>query len=218
MQIISDFKDYYDFIAHQNVDKKIVYVRHCVEYKIQHDLHRGYRIGGYQRVGSHRADMSDLTTITGFGQGYIHVCGTQYYFCWHAGRFLYDLAEIRALIIELNRNDSRPRLHRDRNPLVPYANEGQHYFEDDYGPQPSKLNQALNAPVVLDIGNGSYYADIRLASINFGQAMPPEQLFMQLYNFLIPKEIEPDMDPDNMNRYAAKGFDRKTSFRKDKKT
>jgi hypothetical protein len=216
MQIISGFKDYYDFIAHQHVDKKIVYVRHCAEYNIQRELHKGYRIGGYQLVGPHQADVSDLGTATGFWQGYVHVCGTQYYCCQHQGRFLYDPATIHALLVRLSR-ENRPDLSHDPDVKASHSEQGRIGFEEDYAPRPSQLNQALNTPVALDTGSGSYYANIRLASINFGQMLPPEQVFMQIYNFLIPREIEPDANPDNMNRYEAKGFDRKTSFRKAKK-
>ena len=69
---------------------------------------------------------------------------------------------------------------------------------------------------MLEFGKREFYTNIRLASIGFSQVLPPEQVFMQIYNFLIPAEVEPDTNPDNMNRYQAKGFDRKTSFRKPK--
>lgn len=207
MRIISGFKDYYDYIAHQNVDNKIVYQRHCAHY-------RQTPWPKYTRVGLHKADVIGLFTDITFAT--IHFCGTRHRLAFDGSAFLYGLSDIHKLILDLRGKDKRLYRYDFGGIRLPFWGTGLAAFKELNGPAPTDLNKILNAPIVLELEHNDFYTNIRLASINFPQVVPPEQAFMQIYNFIIPSEAQPGTNPDDMNRYEAKGFDRKTSFRKSK--
>ncbi len=215
MRIISGFRDYYDYIANQNIDNKIVYERHCVEYK-----------DGLRLVGPHKADILDLfdrkVVCT------IHFCGTRYKFIFSEGEFIYDLKIMFDMVKAIKKYEDTRSLPGYYSLATSFFSWDKNFrnFETHNQPSPTDLNAKLNTPVVLEfpfsanVGHSqykAYFTNIRLASIGFPAVIAPEQAFMQIYNFLIPAEVQPDINPDNMNRYEAKGFDLKTSFRKEKK-
>jgi hypothetical protein len=72
----------------------------------------------------------------------------------------------------------------------------------------SKLKDDILHSIVL---NG------RLEDINFSQVKKPTEAYTDIYNFIPYVEPELDSNPTDMNRYESKGFDKKTSFRKDRK-
>lgn len=210
MRIISGFTDYYDYIANQHVDNRIVYNRHCQEYTPDYDDKR--RVPTYRLIGRHDPDVADTLR---FPEHYydvdsVHFCGKRYFFIVNEGRITFEPNEMYALLAaELRRKGKRQYAFDNLREMA----------KRFYEPVASSLNQELNAPVVLEckLPSGSaYITNIRLRTMQFVQVFAPEQAFMNLYNFLIPKEIEPDRDPDNMARYEAKGFDKTISFRKRK--
>lgn len=73
--------------------------------------------------------------------------------------------------------------------------------------------------VVTDKGDFSYPAigNGLLSIMQFYKVMSPTETYTELYNWI--PYVEPDLpgSPDDMYRYEEKGFDKKTSFRKDKK-
>ncbi len=206
MRIISGFKDYYDYIANQNVDNKIVYNRHCQAYETVPKNNQQ----SYQLVGPHDPNVAHTLTFPNkyYDVDSVHVCGTQYSFIAQDGRIVYDPDEMYRLLAAELRKRGEPS----------FAFENLRWTaERCHRPVTSALNEQLNAPVVLERRSdvkAKYLTNISLKSIDFVQVFPPEQAFMLIYNFLTPKEVEPDRDPDNMARYEAKGFDKKVSFRK----
>ncbi len=208
MRIISGFKDYYDYIAHQSVDNKIVYNRRCEQY-----------IADYPNTGppTFRLLGRHDPTLAGelqFPEAYyrldsIHFCGTRHFFLVNNGHVIYNVDEIFELLFA--------RARAEGHPLFEFANRRE--LIAGYREKPSTLNRTLNAPVVIECLLGtskrtSYLTNGSLKSLDFVQLYPPEQAFMKIYDFLIPAEIVPDSNPDNMTRYEAKGFDKKVSFRK----
>lgn len=208
MRIISGFKDYYDYIANQNVDNKIIYNRQCQAYDTVDKNGRQT----YQLSGPHDPNVAHELTFPGkyYDTDRVHFCGIQHPFVAKDGRFVYDPTEIYSLLAA--------EMRRKRERSFAFSNL-RWTFERHHRPLPSSLNTELNAPVVLQYWFNDrliYLTNISLKAIDFVQLFAPEQAFMMIYNFLAPKEIEPDRDPDNLARYEAKGFDKKVSFRKRK--
>lgn len=52
-----------------------------------------------------------------------------------------------------------------------------------------------------------------LSLYNFGKIKSAEEVYVYVDNYIQPKQVEIDNNPDNMIRYEQKGFDKKTSFR-----
>lgn len=53
-----------------------------------------------------------------------------------------------------------------------------------------------------------------LSHIKFDKIVPAEIAYLQIEEFISKKEPEVPSNPDDMNRYEGKGFDKKISFRK----
>ena len=206
MRIISGFNDYYDYLTNSNVDNKIVYNRHCQAYKATTKNGRH----SYQLIGPHDPDVGGVLSVSDQVSDIdsVHFCGTRYCFVAKDGHFTYRFDEVHALLAaEMRRKRERPFAFENLRWTLDYC----------YSKTASSLNNDLTAPVVLEsrLKNGNaYLTNISLKSIDFVQLFPPEQAFMAICNFLVPKEVEPDLNPDNMTRYEAKGFDKKVSFRK----
>ena len=90
MRIISGFKDYYDYIANQNIDNKIVYQRYGEHYTQQPWPH-------FIRIDPHKADVANL--FDGIDFATIHFCGTRHLFAHESGLFLYDLRAVHELVL-----------------------------------------------------------------------------------------------------------------------
>lgn len=204
MRIISGFKDYYDYLAHESVDNKIVYNRHCQEFRLPDQE-------PVEFVGNNDLDVSRELVFPAnyYDADSLHFCGECHHFMVVNGYVTYDIGEMYDLMVARARQEGRTL----------YAFRDRQSFESTYREKASTLNQTLHAPVVLQFksdGRLRYVTNISLKSIDFVKLYPPEQAFMKIYDFLIPKEITSDSNPDNMLRYEAKGFDKKISFRKRK--
>jgi hypothetical protein len=204
MRIISDFQDYYDYIGHQHPDNKIVYQRQCQAYAYVGSPQE------YTLIGPHKTDV--VNTFGKLEWAKIHVCGTAHPLMWQNGQANYD-PEAMYDVLQTIRADNRLVAKTYGILKTDFWGNTKYWFVANNGGTPTNVNQALGAPVVLQVGSGTFYTNCRLASINYSRILPPTDVFMHIYNFLAPKEVEPDTNPDNMNRYEAKGFDKKNSFR-----
>ena len=58
-----------------------------------------------------------------------------------------------------------------------------------------------------------YKLNPKLVDISFNKIVSPTEAYQEIYNWI--PYIEPELPgpPEDMDRYIAKGFDKKTSFR-----
>lgn len=195
MQIISPFKDYYDYVAGPDPDRRIVYARHCQAYREVYQPIPGVadsqRPGGLSLIGPHSPDPTPL-----FGP-------------------LSDPEESAVYVVYFCGLAYPVEVTTDGFHYESYATWD--YFPLNAGaePVPSGVNASFGVPVVLAI-NGLYLVNCQLSAIDFAKRVSAEAAFMAIYDFLIPKEVTPDDNPSNLTRFEAKGFDRKVSFRKRK--
>lgn len=71
----------------------------------------------------------------------------------------------------------------------------------------------LKCPIILKYWNENVEFPI-LKNLGFDKIFTPQEAYLALDEFLSYKEPEISKNPTDMNRFEAKGFDKKTSFRK----
>jgi hypothetical protein len=77
----------------------------------------------------------------------------------------------------------------------------------------TNLNKIFNAPVIVMTGVRNITLNPKLSEIGFNKAITPTEAYQDIYNWIPYNEPEVPSSPDDMSRYEAKGFDKKTSFR-----
>jgi hypothetical protein len=86
---------------------------------------------------------------------------------------------------------------------------------EQFTPKDTNINKLLNCPVVLRNPAGEIINNPRLTDIHFQSFMTATDCYQTIYNWLSANlpEVKIPNSPDDMHRYQAKGFDKKTSFR-----
>jgi hypothetical protein len=82
-----------------------------------------------------------------------------------------------------------------------------------YWPQaPVDYNSIYKCPVIL-IDGFNIYLNPKLKEFRIGELISPKEMYLNLTDYFSKKDPDMPKDPKDMNRYTAKGFDKKTSFR-----
>lgn len=207
MKILSRFKDYYDFAAGYDTDPRKVYNRVPIVVDTNvyyHDDPLRYEILSNFRHGTAKRGKYYL--------GLVLFCNNYY-------NYLYD-TETRKYYY---RDEDIPlQVRKEYNSLSPYFNPKIHHGIERYKIiENHKIDPELKkwpgAPVIYshlkEDGNQEVLLNGRLEDIKFGIVKPPQEAYQELYNWIEFKEPETDNEPNNMNRFESKGFDKKTSFR-----
>ena len=77
----------------------------------------------------------------------------------------------------------------------------------------SKINKKHASPQLLMIGK-KIFTDIILKDYDFQRIVPAEQAYQRVSMWMNSRPDVPQTVPTDMHRFEAKGFDKKTSFRK----
>lgn len=208
MKIISKFKDYYDFAAGHDPDPRKVFVREkqLLEKNQKHNPDNTLLFELAWMIERNSSNREP------YYMGAVLFCDILYqYIC-----------------------NPKTNSYYYRDGDIPEDIVG--YFDTLY-PNTKKLRQKFNKPFEL-LRNPSDYTKSRLnipypivyshineggeeefvingplKDVKFGTLKTPQETFQELYNRIEFIEPETDSSPTNMDRFASKGFDKKTSFR-----
>lgn len=225
MKIISNFKDYYDFLQGTwGQDPKAVYERVCMA---PDGKKEGIHVPEFMRPSEpNENDERNPMQHTYSGKEprlyYLAICGT-----------IYCIGEEKRNLYHGPQTWSSPKEKDDGLTWFPFKIRRQaeinHLKKTD-------LNEKYSCPIILthpnewckrEDGSWGYGAlsDVlnpRLKDFQFAKVVPPEQMFLMLTNFLLNLNNveEKPIDPKEKNkqRIVAHGFDLKTSFRKPKQS
>lgn len=185
MKIISNFKDYYDYVAgERGVDERIVFDRRPEQLITTHREKRPQ----WEPCSMYVPTFNTLTRQ--YGSVYhVHLCGTRYCITYVNEEFCFTISDLQ------------------RN--VPPGHIYRHYygFTD---PQPTDLNTIHDRAAILK-DPWALRSGFRLSDFGFKKLFSPEEMWDKLYNFHVR---EPELvQLDNKSKIIKAGFDLKTSFR-----
>ena len=202
MKLVSNFKDYYDYlIGTYGIDPKAVYHRVC-ETEIQKNGVLSYEKQGLYKP-PHLIPGTRAATYT------IAFCGTIYCVFWLEGKFYFG-KESCSVSDQINKLDC----NRDWNQRA----EWYYHLYD------TTLNDLTGCPVLLlrrrefkdpiDFRQQFWYKakNPKLSDFGFPSIIPADECFMRITNFLLREKEIKDNRTDK-EKIASKGFDVKTSFR-----
>jgi hypothetical protein len=238
MRILSPYKDFYDYVVIETDNRKVYNreTKDVVFTELEHnkapertflspltyDKIDQMRVKGFHAFGK---------GIT-FGKGHIGVLA----FCDRLRSFLiYDdiiywhYEDIPEEIVKTLRKSVESRWSRwdkvdksyeksvwGRDPLKDIL----HFKKIDWvldrhtkEPIKTNLNKIFDTPVLRYSGVRNITLNPKLNEMGFNKAITPTEAYQDIYNWIPYNEPEVPKSPDDMNRYEAKGFDKKTSFR-----
>lgn len=203
MKIVSNFKDYYDYvIGVYGIDPKAVYERIC-ETEIEVKRKKEWvKSGLYKPI--------HLTTNTRVASYMIGFCGTIYCIYWMDGKFYFG-REYYGIARQFS-GLAQSQKYRD-------------WVYPQYHLTKTNVNDLFNCPVVVMRGHlwrqdsynihQKWWAQVknpRLSDFGFASKIPANTCFMELTNFLL-KEKEIVDNRTDKEKIVSKGFDLKSSFR-----
>jgi len=184
MKLISNFKDYYDFIiAKYGIDEKCIYIRnnkYNPHFELEPLEYKAFRI---------------------------HFCNVTYFGHYYKGKFYYGKDAENYIPRILGKNDAGMKVYRGQtmDPLGRDTNDPLYK-----GTKYENLNEKLNCPVILNGEQGEL--NVRLADFGFSKVVNPENAFIKISNFLM-REKEIINTQTNKEKIVSHGFDLKSSFR-----
>ncbi len=220
MKIISKFKDYYDYLTGvYGVDPLVIYNRRpqstYTDFNSYHNIINGWN-----------ADkLRDCLVVNGenkfmFSDGWLYffICNKRYMVFCYRYKFYATKEECQWLYDRMPESDENIKTELGRFlPQRPQkvsnrSKRRARYTHFDDKEKPITINTEVNCPSVLIYHNEIYF-NPKLESFGIAKLIPPKEIFLSITNFLSKKEIEMPSSPQDMYRYEAKGFDKKTSFR-----
>lgn len=196
MRIISNFKDYYDFLTGKyGIDEKCVYERVCSTENPE---------GKWWKSGIYKPKHKEPATIYNFE--IIAVCGTLYSCFYYNGKHYFG-AEAENYI---------PAKIKDPSP---YGNSTNTVIDlhrgKEYHLKKTDLNEKEGCPVLLlntERPLRAQVKNIKLADFDFAKVLPAEECYLQISSFLLKEKPVVDNRTD-IQKIIGKGFDKKESFR-----
>ena len=189
MRIISEYKDYYDWVVFETDNRKI--------------FNRTYSSIEYPEKYISSWDKSAKYF------GTLYFCNKEYKFLHFNGNYYWNNDSVpddvvKAINKEINsfRKDNKwfaLGLQISSKTKEPYLHD---------------KNLKLGCPIILSYDDRKVnYFNPKLVDINFNKVVTPIEAYQEIYNWI--PYIEPKLPgpPEDMSRYEAKGFDKKTSFR-----
>lgn len=229
MKIISNFKDYYDFVAGHDTDPRKVFVRNIKIFKHKDE----------EPFYAHKIILDRREWF----QGAVLLCDKQYNYLFDMKNNIYyytiaDLPKVlqETILLKNFRNrkgyaaEGRKNLFYKNNIgwLLPDREKAFLWYRGKnfpmYGEVGSKLVEGMKnyntknkAPIVYcRVRDGLFTEWVYNGSLNdiqFNKVMSPSEAFTEIYNWLPYQEPEVPSDPVDMVRFEGKGFDKKISFR-----
>ena len=223
MKIISKFKDYYDTVSHQYLDKEVLYVRDTVIHKLKDRV----------VILSSDTKTNKENTHFSFYFEYIGFCGEVYpviqvkYFNKdqqkeiHVGLYnseeVYGFFQQHGLKIEINKY-----YYRYLNSISLNTRAIEEFFKDrESAERLMQFFSKYNTPVFIlrrQDGNQVVEVNPQLKPYYFSRVKDPFTAHQDLYRYITSVMIKPDrpmVQLTDKDRIAKHGFD-KFSFRKEK--
>jgi hypothetical protein len=200
MKLISNFKDYYDFLigAKYGIDPLVVYERICSTEGKDSEWHKS---GIYRPLFLDFPDKYDCWII--------QFCGVTYYGHYYQKQFYYG--ESAKDHIPYHVDDTRRGTCENEHPNSQQKVNKWGFVYDrgiDY-------NEKENSPIVIMHASGRI-KNVKLGDFGFGRIVPPEEAFLKITDFL-SREKQIKNNQTDKEKIVSHGFDTKTSFRKEKK-
>jgi hypothetical protein len=207
MKIISKFKDYYDFAAGYDPDPRKVFVREkqlLDKEQSYWDEPMLYDLSWRLRHSSSRREQYYIGAVLFCDILYQYICNPK------TNNYYYRDEDLPEDIIDyfdtLYPNDKKRRMKYNK----PFE-----LLNKPFDCSESKWK--IPYPIVYshfnEYGEEEYVINGPLMDVKFGTIKTPQETFQELYNWIEFIEPPTDSSPTNMDRFASKGFDKKTSFR-----
>lgn len=187
MKIVSNYKDYYDFLIGQyGIDEKCVYER-------------------ITSIGETKQGYSP--EFKDFPNGYysysFYICGIYYPVFWWNGQILIGEEALSIPDTVKYGLNYKKNIHREVREMLSFS-----------GTDDDDLNEKYNCPIILE--SSEYYNtkifNPKLSDFNIGRILPPHDIFIKISNFLT-REKEIIDNRTNDEKIISAGFDKKVSFR-----
>lgn len=231
MRIISNFKDYYDWVVFETDNRKI-YNRTTQEVMFRRDHYKSLSKNEiFFDIDFHSMPINEYIiyqthTMSGMHLILLHVCNNIYVGFDNSFHKNYNGYDFPAWEFSKIHADDVKTLERDKKKHPWYYERsmwnkrrwdgktlGLLMDGNKTNPQPmqSKVNKIFNCPIVLQKQN-RFTINPSLSDLGF-KLVAPERMYQDIYNFIEYKEPIMPNNPNDMARYEAKGFDKKSSFR-----
>lgn len=226
MKIIGKYKDYWHYLTGvYGVDPKIVYNMHdscgVIEPKVETSQY------AYPEYTKYPQPLE------------LHICDTMYLGVWYDNRYVWDIESLKQIwnttimpkgfpdyFREYSLQDYLFPELKDSNWSIRFSMITSKINPDDHiitSPGiPSTVNTEVGVPILWNVNFDHYQRNYKsnyeknpvLVKTNIASILPAEDIFLKITNWLSYQEPEIKLDPNDLNRFESKGFDKKTSFRK----
>lgn len=210
MKIISNFKDYYDFlIGKYGTDEKVVYERIC---STENDDKKWTKSGIYKPQHTLDGAIYSFEIIA--------VCGIIYCCYYYRGKFYFGSEASDYIPKKIKRGIYESDIDTSsdlRMSFIPKDSNDIFFQSRVIHLSKTNLNEKENCPVLI-LSRDLQYAQVKnpkLADYDFGKVLSAEECYVQINNFLSREKPVVDNRTD-IQKIVGKGFDKKTSFRKEK--
>ena len=218
MRILSKFKDYYDFVVSEPDNKKM-FIRETTVFQPENSRKLKSNYGNTMQLDSKKIELGFLSLLA--------FCDKLYQYFQYENVIYWNYEDIPENVIKAitpkskwwgrdNYENSYWGWGRNEfNDMLHYKKLG--WIVDRHSKEPikSKLNKEFDTPIVF-INNPNYTTitlNPKLTDLGFNKILSPTEAYQDIYNWIPYKEPETPSSPDDMGRYEAKGFDKKSSFR-----
>lgn len=194
MLILSKFKDYYDYLQGiYGIDTKKVLDRTKVNSQYVQDY----------------ININPKESLFHYPEEILYFCGNIYKLYNRANYDYWWGNEEKIRMYDrylgwINRDGFEVVYQDDKIVWIKESSESKGDNQIDF---PYYLLATYNAKVI------EYKSIPVLKHIHFDKVMAPDECYRRIEEYISYREPEPNTDPNDMNRYESKGFDKKTSFR-----
>lgn len=214
MKIISNFKDYYDYLQGvYGIDEKVVYERTCKAWKGDWNINKSkYENLRWEKEPLHRPPHVEFPYDIDYEPSVgvsvrkpklekykLAICGTIYVVWAYCGKYYIGEAGRKAL--------------EDSGITV----EGSQYLwakRKTIDAIKTDQNEKENCPVILltEQTEQANILNVRLTDFGINQVISPHDMYVMISNFITREKPVVDTRT-NVEKIEGKGFDKKTSFR-----
>lgn len=202
MKIVSNFKDYYDYLQGvRGIDELVTYER---IYQVRYN-------GAWFKPGIRKPSL--ITHRHSAQLFRICMCGKVYMALWIKYKFYFFREDVTP--------DVYDRLDHYDKALVgslpfryPTPVQTSHYLKEIK--ELASLNEKYDCPILLAEWEGNHWdvqKNIKLEDYGLASILSAEEIWNDIYNFISQPKTVTDNRSDTLKLEAA-GFDKKTSFRK----
>jgi hypothetical protein len=200
MKIISNFKDYYDYlIAKYGVDERIVYNRKNTIVDVNE------KGGCYSPFYSNKDEWIFHIAFCGTIYVIVKIGETSYY----SEDFNLLPDDVKEFVLDYNKRYFRVLEWKH------YArSKKEAHYQFIWNLKQTTFNETHNEPAILLSGSGKtpICSNIKLIDYGFQKVLSPEEVYLQIYNFISREKVIIDKRND-VEKLLSNGFDVKTSFR-----